>query len=180
MHASMMFATSWRSCSLHIDRRLTCAVRMQSAGTVRSHSAHVADPLPESGKEPKTKGKDRRIWMRQAWEWILADALGEPTPQPAWAVRYALTRFTVSSPQLAGWFEGYDRSRSREGWIRPGSFGLIAHPGAIRFLRREGPPGTLAVGARPGPGGESLGQPLTTSRPLSGSAFQVFWNVGFG
>jgi hypothetical protein len=41
---------------------------------------------------------------------------------------YALTRFTVSSPALERWFAGYNRGRPRTDQIRPGSFGLIAHP----------------------------------------------------
>jgi hypothetical protein len=38
---------------------------------------------------------------------------------PFWADRPALTRFTVSGPRLASWFQHAE--------VRPGSFGLLAH-----------------------------------------------------
>jgi hypothetical protein len=49
--------------------------------------------------------------------------------------------FTVSSPRLAGWFSGSDAARPREDRIRPGTFGLLAHP--VGFL------GPLAGGTLP-------------------------------
>ena len=88
------------------------------------------DPLAdEHGDSPRDE-EERRVWMREAWEWILHTSDGQRAPQPPWADRYALTRFTVSSPMLADWFKGYNAKRPRDEWIRPGSFGLIAHPEA--------------------------------------------------
>jgi hypothetical protein len=86
------------------------------------------DPLPLMDRKPQLDDQSRRVWIRQAWDWILARAHGLDVAQPDWAERYALTRFTVSSPTLAAWFKGYDDSQPREERIRPGSFGLIAHP----------------------------------------------------
>jgi len=86
------------------------------------------DPTTSDPERPSRDDKQRRVWIRETWEWILAKALNAPREQPAWAGRYALTRFTISSPTLAGWFKGYNSSRPREEQVRPGSFGLIAHP----------------------------------------------------
>ena len=72
--------------------------------------------------------KGRRLWVRDAWQWILARALGATPRLPAWADRYALTRFSVSSPNVQRWFRGYDNTHPPEDAIRPGSFGLLAHP----------------------------------------------------
>ena len=88
------------------------------------------DPTASNPDRPSRDEKGRRIWTRETWEWILANALGSPREQPAWAERYAVTRFTISSPALANWFKGYNSSRTREQQVRPGSFGLIAHPNA--------------------------------------------------
>ncbi len=91
--------------------------------------------MDPSGRKPEDQRDEegRRIWIREAWEWIIANALGRETPPPAWAERPALTRFTVSSPRLAGWF-----SHSA---VRPGSFGLLAHPDSV-FYGQEGGEGT--------------------------------------
>jgi hypothetical protein len=86
------------------------------------------DPLSATPESPSRDTQGRRVWTRQAWEWILANAHGTPCEQPAWCSRPALTRFTLSSPTLGAWFTGYNQSRPREEHIRPGSFGLIAHP----------------------------------------------------
>jgi hypothetical protein len=40
---------------------------------------------------------------------------------------YALTRFTVSTARVQDWFRGYNKPLPRERWVRPGSFGLLAH-----------------------------------------------------
>ena len=70
--------------------------------------------------------KHRRIWMREAWEWIVRD---DPQAQmPDWTARLALTRFTVSSPKLRAWFSGFDDSVAGGQRIRPGAFGLLGHP----------------------------------------------------
>jgi hypothetical protein len=95
------------------------------------------DPLdPEL---PKRDEAGRRVWIREAWEWVLR---GDPAASPPeWADTYAITRFTVSGPRLADWFSGHDAARPRDEWIRPGSFGLLAHP--VGFF------GPLSRGALP-------------------------------
>jgi hypothetical protein len=81
---------------------------------------------PRNPDDPLRDEHRRRIWMREAWEWIVQD---DPlAPMPEWAARPALTRFTVSSPTLRDWFSGYDDSVPRHERIRPGAFGLLGHP----------------------------------------------------
>jgi hypothetical protein len=86
------------------------------------------DPTSADPDRPRRDSKGRRLWVREAWEWILARADGGTPPLPSWAGRFALTRFTVSGPAIEAWFAGYNRARAREHWIRPGSFGLLGHP----------------------------------------------------
>jgi hypothetical protein len=86
------------------------------------------DPTSKDPDRPQRDEKGRRLWVAEAWQWILADARGQQPSFPAWADRHALTRFTISSPHLAGWFKGYNETRPWPEKIRPGGFGLIAHP----------------------------------------------------
>jgi hypothetical protein len=90
------------------------------------------DPTSTDPDRPQRDGHGRRVWVAEAWQWILADAHRAAPPLPAWADRYALTRFTVSSPRLERWFRGFNEGRPRADWIRPGSFGLLAHPSPPR------------------------------------------------
>jgi hypothetical protein len=86
------------------------------------------DPTSDDPDQPRRDDQGRRLWIAEAWQWILAGADGEQLPLPAWADRYALTRFTISSPHLEDWFKGYNEQRPWADKIRPGSFGLLAHP----------------------------------------------------
>jgi hypothetical protein len=86
------------------------------------------DPTSPDASRPRRDKQGRRLWVGEAWQWILDDAHGRNPPLPHWASTYALTRFTVSSPTIEDWFDGYNTSQPRENKIRPGSFGLIAHP----------------------------------------------------
>jgi len=82
------------------------------------------DPLHP--RAPRRDAKGRRTWVRHAWEWFLAEALGNPAVPPDWADTLALTRFTLSSPRPQAWFSGYDAAVPTEERMRPGSFGLLA------------------------------------------------------
>jgi len=81
---------------------------------------------PIDPERPRRDDKGRRIWIRQAWEWILRRDVA--TPLPSWARTLALTRFTVSRPTVERWFRAYNAGLSWAERIRPGSFGLLAHP----------------------------------------------------
>jgi hypothetical protein len=86
------------------------------------------DPTASDPERPRRDNNGRRLWVAQAWQWIIDQAAGLNPTLPPWASTYALTRFTISSPALEAWFTGYNQDRPRDEHIRPGSFGLIAHP----------------------------------------------------
>jgi hypothetical protein len=95
------------------------------------------DPTTDADGEPQRDDQGRRRWIRETWDWILANRTAQTAPMPAWARRYALSRFTVSSPALGDWFKGYNAQQPHENQIRPGSFGLIAHPDPAFYISRE-------------------------------------------
>jgi hypothetical protein len=81
--------------------------------------------------DQQLRDKGHRIWIRDAWQWILTTALtGTRPPLPDWADRYALCQFSVSGPRHAGWFRLPDTGGPQAGKPRPFGFGLLgqAHP----------------------------------------------------
>jgi hypothetical protein len=86
------------------------------------------DPSSIDQDRPRRDHKGRRLWVAEAWRWILDDAHGLKPELPAWASSYALARFTVSNPRIERWFTGYNASQPPGEHIRPGSFGILAHP----------------------------------------------------
>ena len=128
------------------------------------------DPTGDSVEKPARDDDGRRIWIRETWEWILANAHGQPRKQPAWATRYALTRFTVSNPGLANWFAGYNRYKPREQQVRPGSFGLIAHPTAA--FDTEAKP-TTTYESKPERWGQLEWYDRATAKPLTITTVQA-------
>jgi hypothetical protein len=86
------------------------------------------DPTGDIAKGGLRDAQGRRIWIREAWTWVLRRALGGEPELPAWANLPAVTRFTVSNPTVAAWFAGRDAELPFALRMRPGSFGLIAHP----------------------------------------------------
>jgi hypothetical protein len=85
------------------------------------------DPIAKDPDRPRRDSDGRRIWVRQAWQSVLNEALGGERSRPDWTDTYALTRFTLSSPKIAAWFDGYNAEHP-DARIGPGSFGLIGHP----------------------------------------------------
>jgi hypothetical protein len=85
-------------------------------------------PEVDARGRPLRDAKGRRTWVRDAWTWVLADAAAASPTLPPWAAHPALTRFTISSPALADWFRGRDRDLPHADRMRPGGFGLLAHP----------------------------------------------------
>lgn len=67
------------------------------------------------------------MWITEVWEWIL----GQRSSLPAWSKEFALTRFTVSTARVSDWFRRYNQEQSAGGRVRPGSFGLLAHPSSM-------------------------------------------------
>jgi hypothetical protein len=79
---------------------------------------------PTSPDDPQRDERGRRVWISQAWEWIL----GRWQALPGWSSEFALTRFTVSTARVSDWFRAYNSSRPPDQRVRPGSFGLLSHP----------------------------------------------------
>jgi hypothetical protein len=91
---------------------------------------------PSTPEDPRRDARGRRLWIKRAWEWVLA---GDPTvPLPDGSDRLALTRFGLSSPKIAEWFRGYDDAVEPGDRMRPGTFGLIAHPIGMTAALAEG------------------------------------------
>jgi hypothetical protein len=86
------------------------------------------DPTTDNPDRPARDSQGRRVWIREVWERILHSLDGTKPPPPTWADCYALSRFSLSGPSVAGWFDGYNQDRPWPDRIRPGSFGLLAHP----------------------------------------------------
>jgi hypothetical protein len=95
------------------------------------------DPTAPDSDRPRRDDHGRRLWVAAAWRWILGKSQGRNLPLPDWASVFALTRFTVSSPTIEAWFKGYNAARPPAEAIRPGSFGLIAHP--VGLTGHDGP-----------------------------------------
>ncbi len=70
---------------------------------------------------------DDRDWVRQAWEWILRQALGLDTTEPAWLDTPAISRFTATHPRLLRPFKHWNRTKPYARQVKPGNFLLIAH-----------------------------------------------------
>jgi hypothetical protein len=83
----------------------------------------------------------RRIWIRQAWDYLLGRVLGQPVDPPDWANLPALTQFTISSPKQRRWFSQPDNGAPDPDAPRPGGFGLLA----------QADPPTVTVGLHPMP-----------------------------
>ena len=85
-------------------------------------------PLVDERGRPVRDEEKRRVWVRDGWRWVLDDALNAKPEPPPWADLPAVTRFTISSPALLGWFRGRDEDLPPAERMHPGGFGLLAHP----------------------------------------------------
>ena len=65
--------------------------------------------------------------MRGLWEGIVREALGLPHAWPAWLDRPALSRLTVSGPELLRPFAGLNYGKPYDGQVKPFNFLLAAH-----------------------------------------------------
>ena len=79
---------------------------------------HLLNPLdPED---------DDRDWIRQAWYFLVCQALGLPVDEPAWLDLPALSKVAITSPAALRPFEPYNEGRPVREHVRPGSFMLAA------------------------------------------------------
>lgn len=82
------------------------------------------DPL--SPQQDRRDDKGNRIWISEAWEWILLSQEKPEVPPPDWAARPALSRITVSSPLLLRPFAAINRNKAWQDQIKPFNFLLVA------------------------------------------------------
>jgi hypothetical protein len=87
-------------------------------------SEHALGGFYLNPTDPQT---DKRVWVTQAWQWLLHDALGLEHAEPDWLDQPALTRFTVSHPRLLAPFTAHNRGKPYCDQIKPANFLLIAH-----------------------------------------------------
>ncbi len=81
------------------------------------------DPTEEQHRDNRG-----RLWIHDAWQWLLTSALtGTSPPLPGWADRYAVTQFSISTPRHASWFQLLDTGGHTPGKPRPFGFGLLGH-----------------------------------------------------
>jgi hypothetical protein len=70
---------------------------------------------------------DDRDWMSRVWEGIVREALRLSVADPAWVDRPALSRLTVSCPELLKPFAALNAGKSYPDQVKPFSFLLVGH-----------------------------------------------------
>ncbi|MGB3306362.1 MAG: hypothetical protein WBA63_09285 [Thermomicrobiales bacterium] len=76
---------------------------------------------------PTDPDSDDRDWMRQVWAGIVRERLGLRYQEPAWLDRPALSRLTVSSPELLKPFAGLNAGKAYPDQVKPFNFLLVGH-----------------------------------------------------
>lgn len=76
---------------------------------------------------PTDPDSEDRDWMRQVWEGIMREELGLPYEWPAWLDRPALSRLTISSPELRKPFTDLNEGKAWPDQVKPFNFLLVGH-----------------------------------------------------
>jgi hypothetical protein len=76
---------------------------------------------------PTDPDSEDRDWMRQLWEGIVREELGLPHAWPGWLDRPALSRLTISSPELLRPFARLNAEKAYADKVKPFNFLLAAH-----------------------------------------------------
>jgi hypothetical protein len=103
---------------------------VDSAGKIKilKRSEHglgaYLDPLTPNHEWRDDKGN--RIWIDDAWRWILAAHEDPEAPLPAWADQPAISRITISSTALWRPFARRNRGRNWADQIKPFNFLMVA------------------------------------------------------
>jgi hypothetical protein len=84
---------------------------------------HLLDPTNATSDDPS--------WMHRVWEGIVAKELGVGRDEPMWLDRPALSRLTVSGPELLRPFADLNRGRGYPDQVKPLNFLLAAHVRAL-------------------------------------------------
>ncbi len=85
---------------------------------------------------PTVPDSEDRDWMRQLWEGIVREELGLLHSWPAWLDRPALSRLTISGPDLLEPFTGLNAGKAYPDQVKPFNFLLAAH--VARFGHPDG------------------------------------------
>jgi len=86
--------------------------------------------------DPTDLDSDERDWLRQLWHGIVREELGLDPRWPAWLDRPALSRLTISSPELLKPFAGLNAGKPYPDQVKPFNFLLTAH--VARFGHPDG------------------------------------------
>jgi hypothetical protein len=79
---------------------------------------HLLNPI-----DPESHDRD---WIRQFWEGIVTEALGQPYQWPAWLDRPATGRITANRPQMLKSFTTWNRGKPHRDQVKPSNFLLTA------------------------------------------------------
>jgi hypothetical protein len=88
---------------------------------------------------PTDPSSDSRDWITDAWTYLEARARGERPDAPAWFALPAMSRITLSTPDLRKPFEAFNRDKPYRDQIKPFNF----------LMRPQPKPGTSRVGIDP-------------------------------
>jgi hypothetical protein len=66
-------------------------------------------------------------WIEEAWDYLR----GALTSEPSWLDQPALSRLTISSPEMLAWFRTLNEGLEYSDQIKPANFLLIAHPNPL-------------------------------------------------
>ena len=80
---------------------------------------HLLNPT-----DPESENRD---WMRQVWEGITREAFGLSQEEPAWLDHPALSRLTISGPELLRPFADLNAGKPYVDQVKPFNFLLAAH-----------------------------------------------------
>lgn len=110
---------------LAISAKRYCLYSLDSEGTptIEKPSEHGLGHL----LNPTDPGSDNGDWMELLWLGIVREALGLEPDWPAWLDRPAISRLTVSSPELVRPFAGMNAGKGYTDQFKPFSFMLVGH-----------------------------------------------------
>src|SRR5205823_6071176 len=75
--------------------------------------------------------REDRDWIRTTWETLVREALGQPVVLPAWVDRPAVSRVSVSTPNLLKTFDAINAGKPYAQRIKPTNFGLSVSIAAL-------------------------------------------------
>jgi hypothetical protein len=85
---------------------------------------------------PMDLGQEEREWIKEVWEAMIREAMGQPLVLPPWVDRPALARVTVSTTGIWHTFDQVNAGKPYAESVKPMNFGLS--PIVARFGHPEG------------------------------------------